>query len=64
MDYILSAASFGAFFFALLLLGKKSKSLHDRVLFGWVNLAIGMLVHELSVLAVILNALRLVKYNE
>lgn len=32
------------------------------VLAGWVNLAIGMLVHEASVLAVILNALRLVKF--
>ncbi len=36
MDYMLSAASFGAFFFALLLLGKKSKVLHDRILIAWL----------------------------
>jgi len=34
------------------------------VLFGKVFLASGMLVHELSVLIVILNAVRLIRYSK
>lgn len=33
------------------------------VLFGFINLASGMFVHEGSVLAVILNAMRLIKFK-
>ena len=36
MEYILSAASFGAFFFALLVVGKKNKALHERLLISWL----------------------------
>ena len=33
------------------------------VIFGKVTMSIGMLVHEISVLVVIINAIRLLKYN-
>ncbi len=47
-------------FFALLVAG----TLLAGVLFGTVNLSVGMLVHELSVLLVIINAMRLIVYRE
>ena len=36
MNYIFSIASFCSFFFAVLLLKKKTKALHDRVLLYWL----------------------------
>jgi len=36
MNYIFSIASFSAFFFVALLLGKKPKTLHDRILVYWL----------------------------
>lgn len=47
-------------FFALLVAG----TLLAGVLFKTVNLALGMLVHEISVLLVVINAVRLLGYGE
>ncbi|CAD2072068.1 heavy metal translocating P-type ATPase [Phocicoccus pinnipedialis] len=34
------------------------------VIYGYIHLASGMLIHELSILVVILNAMRLMRYND
>ncbi|MBM6994029.1 MAG: helix-turn-helix transcriptional regulator [Prevotella sp.] len=53
MDYIFSVGVFCAFFFAVLLLGKKPKALHDRILMGWLvylGLALGIYLLSSSAL--------------
>jgi Cd2+/Zn2+-exporting ATPase len=47
-------------YFALIVAG----TLLGGVLFKTVNLAFGMLVHELSVLLVVINAVRLLGYGD